>query len=75
MRYYSHCRPVAPGTFPRFRDNAVVDIHNFDDRKYVKEIDDTAWGWVEYEFEINEITADLYDLMKGGEVKDDLKKS
>lgn len=65
MRYYSIYRPISPGTFPRYKENAVIDIHNFDRRQRVKRINREAWGWVEYESPIPAKDAESYELIEG----------
>lgn len=64
VRYYSILRPVGIGTFPKFADNKVIEIVNFDYRKYVPEIGREAWGYIMYESEIAETDARSYDLVK-----------
>lgn len=61
MKYYSVLRPVSMGTFPE-RDK-VKQIVNFDDRQFVEEINHEAWGYIEYEEEIDPILAKSYDLV------------
>jgi hypothetical protein len=43
-RYYCITRPPAPGAIPA----GAVDVHFFDERRYVPEIDRMAWGWAVY---------------------------
>lgn len=62
-RYYSTLRPVAPGTFPKPQGNRVLEIKNFDSRKYVDEIKWEAWGFLEYEKPLSEKEARNYDLI------------
>lgn len=59
-RYYSTLRPVAPGTYPHPQE--VKTIVNFDDRTYIDDVDRFAWGYVEYEKELEWSEADAYDL-------------
>ena len=60
-RYYSTQRPVAPGTFPK---RGAVSIQNFDARVYVDEIGREAWGYVEYERELDPTLAESYELVR-----------
>lgn len=64
MRYYSALRPVSLGTYPKYTDNEVIEIKNFDQRVEDKELGKRYWGWVEYEHEIPEQDACRYDLVK-----------
>lgn len=59
-RYYSILRPVAPGTYPK---RGAVAIVNFDGRRYVDEIGREAWGYVEYDNELDGQLADDYELV------------
>lgn len=63
MRYYSVLRPVSVGSYPE-RDK-VKEIVNFDNRQYVAEIEHEAWGYIEYECEIDAKAAQQYDLVSG----------
>lgn len=58
-RYYSLYRPVAPGTFPK---DGVTNIHNYDERLYVAEIDHEAWGYLDYDRELTEKEIRDYEL-------------
>ncbi len=49
MKYYSTQRPVAPGTFPKPNGNKVLEIVNFDERRYCGEASRDCWGYIEYE--------------------------
>ncbi len=62
MRYYSTQRPIMPGSFSELGNNKVVEIHNFDRREAVKEINRMAWGWIEYEKPLPESVAEDYEL-------------
>lgn len=59
-RYYSKLRPVSLGTFPK--NSAYVGHHNFDDRKFCDDIEDYAWGYVEYSEPLAEKDIEMYDL-------------
>lgn len=63
MRYYSILRPVSIGTFPKPKDNEVLNINNFDNRSYCKEIDKEAWGFIDYEKPLSSDDAERYDLI------------
>lgn len=62
-RYYSTQRPVAPGTFPKPQGNKVLDIQNFDDKRYVESIENDAWGYIDYEQELTERDVKNYELV------------
>lgn len=63
MRYFSTQRPVAPGTYPRPVDNTVIGVTNFSGREYCEEIQQEAWGFVDYDKELREQDADMYELV------------
>lgn len=60
-RYYSTMRPVIPSGFPKSQE--VLEINNFDSRKYVEEIGREAWGYIEYAESITEQEAAEYELL------------
>ena len=62
-RYYSSQRPVMPGSFPKPVGNRVLEIVNFDERKYCDEILRSAWGYIEYENPLDEDEARRYELI------------
>lgn len=62
-KYYSTQRPVMIGSFPKPSGNAVVGIHNFESRTYVKELGRVAWGWIEYENPLTEKECEAYELV------------
>ena len=39
--YYSTQRPIGPGTYPK---DGIIEIVNYDSRKYIEEIGKPAWG-------------------------------
>lgn len=62
MKYYSILRPIGPGTFPTgYKVNEIV---NFDRRQYCKEINREAWGYIDFDGEIEDKDADAYDLVR-----------
>lgn len=63
MKYYSIHRPVGPGTYPKFNDNQVLGIVNFDKPVYVSAIGRSAWGFIEYEKQIDPKRAEDYELV------------
>lgn len=48
-RYYSTQRPIMPGGYPKPQNNEVLEIENFDKKKFVEEVGCQAWGYIEYE--------------------------
>lgn len=62
MRYYSIHRPVGPGTFPK--TVKVNEIHNCPARTYFLEIEMVAWGWIDYDGELDQKEAEAYELVK-----------
>lgn len=63
MKYYSTERPIDLGTYPR---GEIVAIMNYGFRKYVKEIDRDAWGYIEYAEPLTEKQKNDYELVEGG---------
>ncbi len=75
IRYYSTQRPVMPGSFPRPDGNKVLEIVNFDERTPCPDIGRDAWGYIEYEKPLDEVTVRRYELQGNdgaGASKDDL---
>ena len=62
FRYYSTQRPVDIGTFPKPKDNKVVEIVNFDKRIPVENEPFQAWGYVEYQAPLTGKEAEDYEL-------------
>lgn len=60
-RYYSKLRPVSLGTYPK--NNNYINHHNFDDRQFCDDIQDYAWGYVEYSHPLSKEEIDRYDLV------------
>ena len=71
MKYYSIHRPIGPGTFPKFPDNHVLEIYNFDYMENVSEIGRKAWGYIVYEKPIDKKSAMSYELMCKEDVEDE----
>lgn len=59
-KYYCIMRPPAPGAIPR----EVQAVHQFDDRRFVPEIDRMAWGWVRYAQELTSKEIADYELIR-----------
>lgn len=59
-RYYSIIRPISVGTIPN--DGKVMNIVNFDKRKYCPEIGREAWGYFEYDGVLRDYVN--YDLIE-----------
>ena len=64
VRYYSILRPVGLGTYPLTDGNMVLNIKNYDERKYIDEIRRMAWGHIDYSKELPELVAKGYDLVR-----------
>lgn len=64
MKYFSTQRLVAPGTFPIPEGNKVLEIVNFDERKYCQESGRDCWGYIEYEHPLTEKQAVEYELVR-----------
>ena len=63
-RYYSTQRPIGIGCYPKPVGNKVLNIENFDERKKVPEISRKAWGYIEYEYPVDEDQLRAYELVK-----------
>ena len=59
-RYYSICRPVSIGTYPR---EGVIRIENFDDKEYCIDIKRGAWGIIEYNRTLTEEELLMFELV------------
>ena len=66
MKYYSTERPIGPGTFPKYKDNKVLEVVNFDCKMYCVEVGRACWGYVEYEMAIPHNDAENYELLLEG---------
>lgn len=60
MRVWSTHRPIGIGTYPK--EYGVIDMLNFDCRKWVPEIHNYAWGYIDYERDLPKSEQDHYDL-------------
>lgn len=60
MRVWSTHRPVSIGTYPK--KYGVIEIHNFDCRKWVPEIHNYAFGYIDFEHDLPRSEQDHYDL-------------
>ena len=66
-RYYSTHRPVGPGTYPRA---GAREIHNYEDRQYVRDAGREVWGYIEYDRELTPEETRSYELVEGGKEDD-----
>ena len=66
MKYFSIERPVAPGTYPKPKDNPVTETWNFNGPVFCEQIGREAWGYVVYEKPLSEDEVCAYDLMPEG---------
>jgi len=66
-RYYSTHRPVGPGTYPRAEAH---EIHNYEDRQYVRDAGREVWGYIEYDRELTPEETRSYELVEGGKEED-----
>lgn len=62
-RYYSTQRPVSLGTFPMPQGNRIIEVKNFDSKRYVDSIETDAWGYIDYEQELTERDVKNYELV------------
>lgn len=63
-RYYLTQRPASPGAFPAADDNPPEEVHNYDCRTFVPEIQCLAWGYVEYRRPLELYDVSIYELME-----------
>lgn len=70
MKYYSKLRPISPGTYPTDGMPKVLEIHNYDEKQYVKDAGGDVWGYVKYDGELIPEIARRYELTKGGKAED-----
>lgn len=63
MKYYSTQRPIMPGSYPKPIGNLPVEIKNYDERLFVKEIGRMAWGEIEYRDPLSEADVFEYELV------------
>lgn len=54
MIYYSTHRPVTPGSFPKPAGNRIIEINNFDKRRFCTDIGREAWGYIDFEKPLSE---------------------
>lgn len=62
-RYYSKLRPVSLGTYPK--NENYIGYHNYDNRQFCDDIQDYAWGYVEYSKPLSSDEIESYDLIDG----------
>ena len=62
-RYYSTKRPVMPGSYPKSKYANALEIVNFDQKEYVKEIGKDAWGYIEYDKPLGHFDIINYELV------------
>ena len=60
-RYYCIMRPPLISNIPNEKN--LIDCMEFEERRYVPEIDRMAWGWVEYEHELTFCEVYDYELI------------
>lgn len=58
-KYFSTQRPITPGSCPK--DN-IVEIENFEDKIYCKEIFDEAWGSIIFNKPLSKKELETYEL-------------
>jgi len=63
MRYYSTQRPVAPGSYPK---DGAVSIENYEQPEFIHEISRTAWGFIDYDRELQAEEAERWELTPEG---------
>lgn len=61
-RYYSTQRPIMPGGYPKPKNNEVLEIENFDNKKFVEEVGCQAWGYIEYKKPLGHFDVIDYEL-------------
>lgn len=69
MIYYSTHRPVTPGSFPKPAGNRIIEINNFDKRRFCTDIGREAWGYIDFEKPLSENIQKQYELTPAAEPK------
>lgn len=72
-RYYSTLRPLMVGgiPFPKQPGESITTIVNFEEgRKYCKDIDRPAWGYIEYTAPLDQQQASDYELVQAPQEAD-----
>lgn len=62
-RYYSKYRPVSIGTYPK--NDSYVGHINFNERKWFDDVNEYAWGYLEYSEPLTPEEIINYDLIDG----------
>ena len=62
-KYYLTQRPPSLGTFPKPKDNKIIDIVEFEDKKFIHNIYCKAWGYVEYGKPLTDKEISDYELI------------
>ena len=62
-RYYSVMRPLSIGCYPNPQGNKILNIENFDDKKFCKDVGKDAWGYIEYEQPVSDVLLQDYELV------------
>ena len=70
MRYYSTQRPAGPGTFPKPKDNRVLDLWNFGKPLFCEQVNRDAWGYIDYEKPLTEQQTADYELTPSAAAKE-----
>lgn len=68
FRYYSRMRPIGPGCCPK---KGLLDVQNYDSRKYVEDAGTFVWGYADYNRKLTERETAAYELTAGGQGQKD----
>ena len=68
FRYYSTLRPVSIGTFPKA---GMIQFENYGYRREDNPSGRPAWGHLDYDRQLTMKEAFNYDLVYGGEIKEE----
>ena len=63
--YFSTMRPVSIGTYPK---EGMQEFKNFRKRKYIREIEQEAWGILKYDRELTPEECKKYELVEFPEI-------
>lgn len=68
FRYYMTQRPPMPGAFPKPKNNKVLGLEDFGERRPVPMRHRQAWGYVEYENPLSHKMILDYELAEAGPI-------
>ena len=64
FKYYLLFRGPGPGALPQRKNNLIIDIEDYGERKVIEEIGHHAWGFVEYQHKLTNEDIYNYELVE-----------